>query len=143
MMPQQIHFSPISGHKVTSYLVVGRIKAMEILRDILLVLHIIGAAGIIGGSMMEFGKVKDGLAKINSAIMHSSWLMLVTGVALVGMMYARDLSPDNVKIGTKSIVLVVILLLALLNRKKSNVSSGLLGAIAGLTVVNIALAVIW
>lgn len=114
-----------------------------IIRDILVILHILGAAGIIGGSMMEFGKVKNGIARINGAILHSSWLMLLTGVGLVGMMYANSVSPDNVKIGTKFIVLVAILVLALVNRRKENVSSGTLGAIAGLTIINIILAVIW
>lgn len=116
---------------------------LEILRNVLLVLHIIGFAGIVGGVLMEMPKVKAGTAKISGAVLHSSWLMLVTGIALVGMLYARDLEPNNAKITVKLLVLVAILVLALINKKKPSVSAGVLGAIAGLSVVNVVLAVMW
>ena len=67
---------------------------MEILRNVLLVLHIAGFAGIIGGVMMQMPKVKEGAAKINGAILHGSLLMLVTGLGLVGMFYASG-NGDN------------------------------------------------
>ena len=51
---------------------------LEILRNVLLVLHIVGFAGIVGGVLMQMPKVKEGAAKINGAILHSSLLMLVT-----------------------------------------------------------------
>ena len=116
---------------------------MEILRNVLLVLHIVGFAGIVGGVLMQMPKVKEGTAKINGAIMHSSWLMLATGLALVGMLYTRDLEPNNAKIGAKTLVLVVIVVLALVNKRKPSVGAGVLGAIAGLSVLNVILAVMW
>lgn len=118
---------------------------MEILRNILLVLHIAGFAGIIGGVMMQMPKVKEGLAKINGAILHGSLLMLVTGLGLVGMFYANGNgdSVNNAKIGVKTLVLIVMLVLAIVNKKKSNVSTGTLGAIGGLAILNMVLAVMW
>lgn len=116
---------------------------MEILRNVLLVLHIAGFAGIIGGVMMQMPKVKEGAAKINGAILHGSLLMLVTGLGLVGMFYARDMEPNNAKIGVKTLVLIVMLVLALVNKKKANVSTGTLGAIGGLALLNMVLAVMW
>lgn len=116
---------------------------MEILRNVLVVLHIIGFAGILAGVMMQMPKVKEGAAKINGAILHSSLLMLVTGLGLVGMMYARDLEPNNMKIGVKTLVLIVMLVLALVNKKKQNVSAAVLGSIGGLAVLNVILAVFW
>ena len=118
---------------------------MEILRNVLLVLHIIGFAGIVGGVLMELPKVKAGTSKINGEILHSSWLQLVTGLALVGMAYALGNGDfvNNAKIGAKLIVLVVILVLALVNKKKPSVSAGLLGTIAGLAVLNVIFAVFW
>ncbi len=116
---------------------------MEILRNVLLVLHIIGFAGIVAGVMMQMPKVKDGAAKINGAILHSSWLMLATGLGLVGMLYARDLEPNNMKIGVKTVVLVAILVVALVNKRKPSVGAGVLGAIAALSVLNVVLAVMW
>ena len=117
---------------------------MQIVRDILLVLHILGAAGIIGGSMMEMSKLKDGLAKINGAIMHSAWLMLVTGVGLVGLMYALDRTPDNTKIGVKGAILIAIVVIALINRGKDKVvAKWVVPTIASLTIVNVIIAVVW
>jgi len=120
---------------------------MVIVRDILLILHIIGFAGIIAGVMSQMPKVKEGAAKINGAILHSSLLMLVTGLALVGMLYARDIQPNNMKIGIKTLVLVVILVLAIVGKvrgkKGAPVSAGVLGAIGGLAVLNVILAVAW
>ena len=95
--------------------------------------------------MMQMPKVKEGVAKINGAILHGSWLMLVTGLGLVGMFYARGLGDDvnNAKIGVKTLVLVAILVLALINKKKPSVSVGIFGAIGGLAILNMVLAVMW
>ncbi len=120
---------------------------MQILRDVLLILHIIGFAGIIGGVMSQMPKVKEGAAKINGAILHSSWLMLVTGLGLVGTLYARDFQPNNMKIGIKTLILVAILVLAIVGKvrgkKGQPVSAGIIGSIGGLAVVNVILAVAW
>ena len=116
---------------------------MEILRNIVLVLHFVGFAGIIAGVLMELPKVKEGVAKISGAVLHSSWLMLVTGLALVGLLYARDEEPNNFKIGVKTAVLIAIIVIALVNKKKTNVSAGVLGTIGGLAVLNVILAVFW
>lgn len=116
---------------------------MEILRNILLILHILGFAGIIAGVLMQLPAIKQGAAKINGAILHSSILMLVTGLALVGLLYARGLEPDNAKIGVKTAVLVAILVLAIIGKVKKRAGAGMLGAIGGLAVANVVLAVAW
>lgn len=116
---------------------------MEILRNVLLVLHIIGFAGIVAGVMSQMPKVREGVAKINGAILHSSWLMLATGLGLVGMVYAVGGQPNNAKIGVKLVVLVAILVVALINKRKPKVGMGVLGTIAGLAVLNVILAVMW
>lgn len=118
---------------------------MEILRNVLIVLHIAGFAVIIGGMMMQLPKVKEGTAKITGALLHGSLLMLVTGLGLVGMFYARGDGGDvnNAKIGVKTIVLIVMLVLALVNKKKPSVSAGVLGGIGGLAALNMVLAVMW
>ncbi|XPP26448.1 MAG: hypothetical protein ACNYNX_12680 [Leucobacter sp.] len=118
---------------------------MEILRNVLLILHILGFAGIIAGVLMQLPAVKQGAAKINGAILHSSILMLVTGLALVGVAYGRGFGDevDNAKIGVKSLVLIVILVLAIVGKVKKRAGAGLLGAIGGLAVLNVILAVAW
>lgn len=116
---------------------------MEIVRDILVVLHIIGFAGVFAGALGQLPKVKDGVARVSGGILHSSWLLLLTGIALVGMMYARDLEPNNAKIGAKAIVLIAIIVIALVNKKKEKVSGAVLGSLLGLSVLNVIFAVLW
>ena len=118
---------------------------MEILRNILLVLHFAGFAGIVGGVMMQMPKVKEGTAKINGAILHSSLLQLVTGLALVGMAYGMGNGDhvNNAKIGVKTVVLIAIVVIAIVFKKKQGVSAGVFGTIGGLALLNMVLAVMW
>lgn len=118
---------------------------MEILRNITIVLHFIGFAVIIGGVMTQIPALKAGAAKLSPGILHGAWLMLITGLGLVGLMYARDLGEyvDNSKIAVKLVVLVAIVVIALINKKKDRIAGWVLPTIAGLTVVNIVLAVFW
>ena len=80
---------------------------------------------------------------ITPGYLHGSLTMLVTGIALVGLAYAQDFEPNNTKITVKLAVLLVIFGLVLANRKKDEISTGVWGAIGGLTIVNIVLAVFW
>lgn len=118
---------------------------MDILHNILLVLHFIGLASLLGGFLVQMKSFKTKSAVINPAILHGALTQLVTGLALVGV---AEMDSDNdalnyAKIGTKLIVLVVIYALALVNRKKSSVATPIIGAIGALTILNIVLAVFW
>ena len=116
---------------------------MEILKGVLVVLHIIGFGVVMGGALAQLPNVKLGTAKVSKGILHGSLLLLVTGLALVGMVYALGGTPNNAKIGVKLLVLIAIIVLVIVNRKKEKISGGVLGAIAGLSAVNVALAVLW
>jgi hypothetical protein len=74
--------------------------------------------------------------------------MLITGLVLVGlhewlgtMTEGHEL--NNMKVGVKSIVVTLIVFLVMQNRKKDSVKTGLFGAIGGLTLLNVVLAVFW
>ncbi|MHA3722813.1 hypothetical protein ACXR2T_02940 [Leucobacter sp. HY1910] len=116
---------------------------MEIVKGILVVLHIVGFGVVFGGALAQLPRVKEGAAKISAGMMHGAWLLLATGLLLVGMTYALGGKPDNAKIGVKLIVLLAIIVLVLINRKKPQVSGGIIGALAGLSAVNVAIAVLW
>jgi hypothetical protein len=93
--------------------------------------------------------LKPGTAKIIPAMIHGAWTMLITGLLLVGLHeWTSSLDStvgeiDNIKIAVKSIVLTVVLVLVMQNRKKEAVKSGTLALIGGLTLLNVVLAVFW
>ncbi|WP_182113084.1 MULTISPECIES: hypothetical protein [unclassified Actinotalea] len=115
---------------------------MEIARDLLLVLHFVGLASLLGGFLVQ---MKPKTKKIDAAMFHGALTQLVTGVALVGMAYALGNGEhvDNLKIGIKTLVLLVIFALVLRGRRQQSVSTGVWGAIGGLTLLNIIVAVVW
>jgi hypothetical protein len=113
---------------------------MEILKNLTLVLHFVGLASLLGGFLVQMSATAK---RIVPAMFHGALTMLVTGLALVGLEQALDDDVNNTKVGVKLVVLLVITVLVLLNRKKPVVPVGLWAAIGGLTLLNVVLAVFW
>jgi len=119
---------------------------LEIVRNSLLVLHFVGMAALLGGFLSQF-RARE--RKIQSGMLHGAYLALITGVALVGIRYplndenAMYELPDNAKILVKLLVLTVIVLLAIANKKKAAVDSGTWLGIGLLSFANIVIAVFW
>ena len=115
---------------------------MEILHTILVFLHIVGAAALLGGWLATFKTPTVGLFQFIGA-----WVQLVTGILLVGLNGMGDGSVNHVKIAVKLVILIVILVAAWIGRRKAKnnepVSVGIAHTVGGLTLVNIALAVFW
>jgi NAD/NADP transhydrogenase beta subunit len=116
---------------------------MELLRNILLLLHLAGMAGILISLIKTRTKIATGLV-------HSALTATVTGIALVGLRYPLHDSnpmkwplPDNAKITVKLLFVLIILALAFTNRKKETISSTIWSLIAALTIGNIIIAVVW
>ena len=113
---------------------------MEILKDVVLVLHFLGLAGIIGGVLAQRSANPK---RIDALVMHGASTQLVTGLLLVGLKQALDDPPDNAKIAVKLVILLVIWALAWRYRKSDRVATSVWGAIGLLTVANVAIAVLW
>ena len=120
----------------------------EILRNSLIVLHFIGFAAVFGAFMTQMKAMAAGAAKIFPAMVHGAWTLLATGVLLVGvrewmaaMEWAGEL--NHMKIGVKSLVLTILIVLILSNKKKDSVKAPIFGAIGLLAVLNVVLAVFW
>lgn len=113
---------------------------MEFLRLLLLFLHFVGLAVLLGGFLAQVGQ---SALRITPGMFHGALLQLVTGLGLVGVREAEDLHVDNAKIGVKLLVLVAIFVVVLLNRKKDRVDVGPWAAVGLLTLINIAVAVFW
>ncbi|HLN75724.1 MAG TPA: hypothetical protein VK204_01690 [Nocardioidaceae bacterium] len=114
---------------------------MEILRDVLLFLHFLGLASLFGGLFVQ---IRSEPRVINNAVLHGILTQLVTGLALVGVLEGMpDEEVDNLKIGVKLVVALVIGVLVFVNRKKPSIPNGLFFGLMGLTVLNVGVAVFW
>src|SRR5699024_4976807 len=109
-------------------------------------LHLVGAAALLGGWLAAFRTPTVGYWQHIGA-----WIQLVTGLLLVGIaeMTANDdgAGLNHMKIGIKLVILLVILVAAILGRRKvkqgETVSTGLAHSVGGLTLINVAIAVFW
>lgn len=123
-------------------IIAATITRMEFLRLLLVFLHLLGMAMLIGTFMLQ-AKAGAG-APVNKGWLHGTGLQLVTGLALMGLDPANDaVEYDPVKIGVKLAVLVVIGALAVGYLRKPAAPTWLNPALGALVVVNVALAVFW
>lgn len=114
--------------------------AMELAQHIVLLLHLIGFASLFGGFLVQ---MKQQQPEINMAMLHGSYTMVITGLALVVL---AEIGPDpvnHIKIGIKLVIAVVIAVLVIVNRRFTTIPRGLWGLLGLLTVTNAALAVLW
>lgn len=119
---------------------------MELLVTILVILHFIGLAYLLGSFLVQIKDIAKGKGRVLRGMLDGSYLQLVTGLALTGIYSAgliEDEEVNNAKIAVKLSVLIVITVLALVYRKREVAPSWALWAIGGLTTLNIVLAVAW
>lgn len=119
------------------------LTGMETLSNVFVGLHIVGIAALLGGFLAQTRAIGAGEARFTPGMLHGALTMLVTGLVLVGLAEARDEEVNNLKIGVKLAVLVVILGLVYVKRDEERLPAGVFGAVGALTTVNIFLAVLW
>ena len=116
-----------------------------VLYTVLVILHFVGLAALLGGFLLQTKATARGEGKILPAMWHGALTQLVTGLALVGIaegVFKSD-DIDNAKIAVKLTVAIVITVLVFLNRKKDVVASWAMWTIGGLTLANVIVAVAW
>ncbi|AVM65301.1 hypothetical protein AB6N35_14250 [Dietzia cinnamea] len=113
---------------------------MDIVFNIVLILHFIGLAGIIGGWLATIKA-----PHVNKAILHGAILQVVTGLLLVGLREMDDVDVNHMKIGIKLVIALVILVVAILGVRKEARAQGTTATLAhvagALGIVNVAIAV--
>lgn len=115
---------------------------MDFLHLLLLFLHILGTAAIVGGWLATFK---------NPTVLRwqhiGAWVQLLTGLGMVALLEIGDGTVNHMKIGIKLILLVVVLVAAIIGRRKiarnEPVSKGIAHSVGGLALINTALAVFW
>lgn len=91
---------------------------MDVLIHLFVGLHIIGIASLLGGFLTQMKAMGKGTARFVPAMLHGALTMLVTGVVLVGLNQADGNTVDNIKIGVKLALLIVILGLVYVKRRR-------------------------
>ncbi len=116
---------------------------MEIVKGILVVLHLLCFGAMLGITIAQFKPAAKGKGVIPNGLIHCAWGLLITGAGLIGTVYAAGGAPNNLKIAVKLLVLIAIIVLLFVLKKKQPLKPAGLGAVAALLVVNVALAVLW
>lgn len=124
---------------------------MTALRDVLLILHFIGLAAVIGSFLFQVRR-KGGFE--TNWIVIGLVVQLVTGLGLMGLIDATtDGGADHAKLGVKLVIALVALVLAFVARArqkradagqaKAEAALPFFHSAGALAIVNVLIAVIW
>jgi len=114
---------------------------METLRAIVLYLHLIGFAALLGGAIAQY---LTGKIRINAAMLWGAVVQLVTGLVLAapwGLDPGEKFNP--VALVIKLVVALLILIMVYFPRKREAVNRGHFLAIVGLILVNAGVGTFW
>ena len=114
---------------------------MEFVYNLLLVLHFIGLAMLLGGWFVQLSSPDKG---VNRTMLEGALTQLITGVIMVGMLSAGAMEgeePNNGVVGIKFLVVVVITVLAFIGRRRQPPQVALWAIIGALTLLNVVIAV--
>ena len=114
---------------------------VEAIRLILLFIHLIGFALLLGGAITQF---LTGRYRINPAVLWGAVIQLVSGLLLSAPLRGGgDDEPNPIKLGVKLLIAVLIFIMVFIPRKRESVNRGHFIGIIALTLVNAAVAVFW
>jgi uncharacterized membrane protein len=114
---------------------------MTFVYDLFLVLHFVGLALLLGGFLVQ---MRDPNRTVTRWMFDGALTQLVTGLVLVGIASSGALegeTPNNAVVGIKTVIVIVIAVLAFLGKKKPAPQAGLWAVIGALTLVNVLVAV--
>lgn len=113
---------------------------METLRLVLLFVHILGFAALLGGLLVQ---VREDTKSVNPLMRDGAGTAFLAGLLLVGVLEAGDGPVDHAKIGVKFAIGLVVLVLVMVNLRKPSIPQGLYLGLLALSVANVAVAVFW
>ena len=114
---------------------------MDVLREIVVFLHLIGFALLLGGGIAQY---VSGRLRINAAMLWGAATQVVTGLILAAPWGVDEgAEPSGVAVGIKLVIALAILAMVFFARRREAVNRGHFLAILGLTLVNAAIGVFW
>lgn len=114
---------------------------MEAIRLILLFIHLVGFALLLGGAITQY---LSGTFRINAAMLWGSIVQLLSGLALAAPLRGGgDAEPSPIKLGVKLLIAILIFIMVFVPRKREAVAKGHFLGIIVLTLANAAVAVFW
>jgi hypothetical protein len=114
---------------------------VEALRLILLFVHLVGFALLLGGAVTQF---LAGRYRITPAILWGAVIQLVSGLGLAAPLRGGgDAEPSPIKLGVKLLIAILIFIMVFVPRKRDAVAKGHFIGIIALTLANAAVAVFW
>ncbi|MEO0061352.1 MAG: hypothetical protein RL343_970 [Actinomycetota bacterium] len=116
-------------------------ETLEIIIRITLVLHLLGFATIFGGVLAQTKNFKTG-APVSPGILHGSWLALITGLILTGLVYANQEEVNNLALSLKGLGITGIFFIAYTFAKRETAPKWVVPTIGLLTVLNVIFAVV-
>ena len=114
---------------------------MNIVYGILVVLHLLGMAMVVGGWLAT---VRE--PKIVPGMLHGALTTLVSGLIMVGLRESDVVHKpelDHAKIGIKLLVALVVTTLLIVAGRRRGDAKRLVPAAGGLTILNVMIAVLW
>jgi ABC-type Fe3+-siderophore transport system permease subunit len=114
---------------------------MVFIYNVIVVLHFVGLAALLGGFLVQLSSPTKG---INKTMVHGALTQLVTGLALAGILSAgllNDEPVDHTKIGIKLGVTLAVVIVVLIGRKSTTDAKSMWATVGGLTMLNIVVAV--
>lgn len=113
---------------------------METLRLVLLFLHILGFAALLGGLLAQ---VRSPEKSVTGVMRDGAGTAFLAGLLLVGVLEAGDDPVNHAKIAIKFAIGLVIVVLVMANSRKERIPQGLWAILLLLSVANVAVAVFW
>ena len=113
---------------------------MESLESVLVFVHLLGMASIVGGYLAGITAVTK---RLSAGMVHGALLQIVSGAALLGIAEGGSDPVNHAKFGVKILVVIVIMFLAWPRRRATSVPSSTYHAIGLLAIANVAIAVFW
>lgn len=115
---------------------------MNIVYNVMVFLHIVGAAMIVG---IWIGNMKK--PTVHPRQFDGAALQLITGIVMMGLIPAMDMEANYFKLGIKFAIALAVAVLAFMGSRKYKkdepISKGLAHSVGGLALLNVAIATLW